>query len=82
MGHLYGLAFDSAGNLYSANYAYPGVGGSAIEKFTSSGVGTIFAYSGLNNPWGLAFQSIPEPATWVLLAGGLIAMYSVKRRRV
>ena len=46
-----GLAFDSAGNLYAANY-----GDNTVEKFTS-GVGSVFASSGLNSVYGLAFDS-------------------------
>ena len=29
-----------------------------IEKFTSGGVGSVFASTGLNNPTGLAFDSV------------------------
>lgn len=47
----YGLAFDSTGNLYVSSVT------STIEKFTSNGVGTIFANSGLSTPVGLAFDS-------------------------
>jgi hypothetical protein len=49
-----GLAFDSQGNLYVANTDYRV---NTIEKFTSAGVGTLFASTGLNNPVGLAFDS-------------------------
>jgi DNA-binding beta-propeller fold protein YncE len=40
------------GNLYVAN-----LGGDTIEKFNSSGVGTVFASSGDNGSMGLAFDS-------------------------
>ncbi len=48
----YGLAFDSAGNLYEAD-------GSAnrIEKITPGGVVSVFATNGLGLPRGLAFDS-------------------------
>jgi hypothetical protein len=46
-----GLAFDSAGNLFEANFT-----GGTIYKFTSGGVQSLFA-SGLVNPVGLAFNS-------------------------
>src|ERR1700719_3118385 len=46
-----GLAFDTAGNLYVANYC-----GNTIEKFTPGGVGSVFANSGLSGPQGLAFN--------------------------
>ena len=38
--------------LYVANF-----NGNTIERFTADGVGTVFASSGLNNPYGLAFDS-------------------------
>ena len=72
-----GLAFDSAGNLYVANWH-----GNTIEKFNSSGVGTVFASSGLlDGPGFLAFQPIPEPSTWALLACSLTALFPVRRQR-
>lgn len=43
------LAFDSAGNLYAANFA-----GSTVEKFTPAGAGTVFA--NVIRPTGLAFD--------------------------
>lgn len=46
----WGLAF-SGGNLYVANNA-----ANTIGEFNSSGVGTIFAATGLNQPAGLAFD--------------------------
>ena len=46
-----GLTFDSAGNLYVANY-----NGNYIEEFNSSGVGTVYA-SGVSTPRALAFNS-------------------------
>ena len=52
MNQPYGLAFDSAGNLYVANN-----GNSTIQKFTPGGIGSLFANTGLNRPVGLAFDS-------------------------
>jgi len=66
-----GLAFDSSGNLYEA------FGDSnTIEKFDSSGNGTIFADAseGLAYPLAIAVQPVPEPATWVFVAMGLLAL--------
>ena len=51
MNYPYGLAFDNKGNLYCANFY-----GGNIEKFDSSGHGSVFA-SGLSGPMGLAFGS-------------------------
>jgi sugar lactone lactonase YvrE len=48
----WGIAFDSAGNLYVANDD-----SNTIEKFTPGGVGSVFASTGLNSPQGLAFDS-------------------------
>ena len=58
--HPYGLAFDQAGNLYVVNNAAT----PAIEKFDSSGNGTVFADTGLNNPSFIAIQpsALPTPA--------------------
>src|SRR5437899_1918086 len=47
----YGLAFDSAGNLFVAD-----AGSGAIYKFTPYGIRTTFAL-GLSYPLGLAFDS-------------------------
>ena len=38
--------------LYVANF-----NGNTIERFTANGVGSVFASSGLSNPYGLAFDS-------------------------
>jgi DNA-binding beta-propeller fold protein YncE len=67
-----GLAFDSSGNLYAAEYDY-----GTIEKFDSSGNRSIFA-SGLNSPMFVAVQPIPEPATAIIMALGAVML---KRRR-
>jgi DNA-binding beta-propeller fold protein YncE len=62
------LAFDSVGNLYVTNSS-----DNAIEKFSSSGIGTPFNVSGtLDDPYALAFSpfndkfSAPEPASLAL----------------
>jgi sugar lactone lactonase YvrE len=46
-----GLAFDQAGNLYVALYY-----GNRIERFTPSGVRSVFTATGLSNPTTLAFD--------------------------
>ena len=51
LNYPYGMAFDSAGNLYVANAL-----GNSIEKFTPGGASSVFA-SGLNIPIGLAFDA-------------------------
>ena len=45
-----GLAFDTSGNLYVANY-----GNNTVSKVTPGGAVSTFA-TGLNLPWGLAFD--------------------------
>ena len=57
MGSPRGLAFDSAGNLYTAISS-----NNTIEKFTSTGgvlssTGSVFTSSGVNSPVSLAFDS-------------------------
>lgn len=47
----YGIAFDTAGNLFYSDYEH-----GAIYKFTSDGQSSVFA-SGLNHPAGLAFDN-------------------------
>ena len=45
-------SLDSAGNLYTSY-----INNSTIEKYTTGGVGTLFASSGGSSPTGLAFDS-------------------------
>ena len=60
-----GLAFDNAGNLYVAN---DDPNGYAIEKFTPTGAGSVFANSGLSSPLALAFDRAGN--LYVANAGG------------
>jgi hypothetical protein len=65
----YGLAFDSAGNLFATDYY-----GGAINKFTPDGIRSIFA-TGLNTPLCLAFDSagnLFETDLW----GGIINKFT------
>jgi sugar lactone lactonase YvrE len=69
----YGLAFDSAGNLYETDY-YRGM----IFEFMPDRTWSIFA-SRLFFPTFLAFQPVPEPTTLLLLGFGSLAI--VRKRR-
>ncbi|HUJ72995.1 MAG TPA: SBBP repeat-containing protein [Verrucomicrobiae bacterium] len=71
-----GLAFDSSGNLFLASS-----GDNTIVKFDPSGQQSVFANSGLDSPQAVAVQSVPEPATWILLALGIIAFLGNHRLR-
>ena len=55
-----GLAFDSEGNLFAADFGAPGISPS-IYKFTSDGTRTVFAgpnaFTGGTGPAGLAFDA-------------------------
>ncbi len=72
----YGLAFDSAGNLYAANS-----GNNTIEKFTTGGVGTQFA-SEPNAPQFLAFgpAAAPEPSQFAAFGVGLLGLGALALR--
>ena len=69
-----GLAFDSAGNLFVAEFGEinggPGTG--RIYKFTPDGVRTTFA-SGLFEPQGLAFD---RAGNLFVAAGGTVSKFT------
>ena len=75
----YGLAFNSAGNLFEADY-----GSGNIYEYTPGGARSTFA-SGLNGPYGLAFQGetlpVPEPSALGLLAVGMFGITLLCRRQ-
>jgi len=73
--HPAGLAFNSAGNLFVADY-----GSGNIYEFTTNGGQSTFA-SGLDGAFGLAFQPVPEPSTWSMLAMGAVGLLGVLRLR-
>jgi len=72
-------AVDTSGNVYVSNN-----GAGTIEEYDATGtlVNSTFI-TGLNNPGGFTFLVVPEPETWVLLAGGcsLLALTRWRRRR-
>lgn len=77
VGNPYGLAFASDGTLFAASPS-----SNSIFEITPTGVESLFA-SGLNSPVALAFEpagAVPEPATWGLLAGAAMAIWTVWRR--
>ena len=69
----FGLAFDSAGNLYVSD------AGSKIYKYTPGGVLMETFAAGLFGPNYMAFQPVPEPSAFGLLAFGFTALL-VRRR--
>jgi len=53
-----------------------------IEEYNSSGNDLGVFASGLYTPDALAFEeAIPEPSTWAMVGGGLIALFCLKRHR-
>jgi hypothetical protein len=70
-----GLAFNSAGDLFEADY-FSG----KINKFTPSGTESTFA-SGLSGPVALAFEPVPEPSALGLLAVGTFGITLLRRRQ-
>jgi DNA-binding beta-propeller fold protein YncE len=73
--HSTGLAFDTAGNLYSLD-PFDGT----VEKFDSLGVATTFV-SGLDNPRFIIFgpAAVPEPPTELLLVVGVVTVLAGRR---
>ena len=72
----YGIAFDSGGNLYLVNS-----GENEILKYNSSGVGSVFASSGLDFPVYIAVQAVPEPNSFMISIGlGLVGAMFLARR--
>jgi len=57
--------------------------GNGIYKFTTGGVYEGTVVSGLGHPYGIAVspEAVPEPSTWALLAGGVVALFYGARRR-
>ena len=66
-----GLAFDSAGNLYSANFD-----NAMIYKITPGGAGSLFA-TGMT--YGPVYLAIPEPTSGVIFALGWISLLVLPR---
>jgi hypothetical protein len=73
--HPFGLAFNSTGDLFEADY-----GSGNIYEFIPGGVQSTFA-SGLGKLTGLAFQPVPEPSVLGLLAVGVAALLVRRRAR-
>jgi hypothetical protein len=69
-----GLAFNNVGDLFEADS-----GSGDIYKFAPDGTRTTFA-SGPNDPVALAFQPVPEPSAFGLLAAGIVAFLFRYRR--
>ncbi len=74
----YGIAVDVARDLYGAN----DFGNTIGEDNTSSGaaVDSSLVSSGLSSPIGVAYSSVPEPASVMLMVGSG-AMLLLRRRR-
>lgn len=65
------MACDKNGDVF-ASY------GGNIMEYNTNGVGRVFA-SGLDSPRALAFQPVPEPSTWAMLAMGIGVILSGPR---
>ena len=70
-----GVAFDSTGDLYVANFR-----NNTIVEFGTNGVGSLFADTGLDGPTFIAVE-VPEPSTWALVGVGLSALIVCRRRK-
>ena len=81
-----GLAIDPNGNLLVANLIFDPMTladtGSTVLRFNLNGqfAGTLVgAGRGIDTPFFMTVASTPEPATWVLMAGGA-ALIALRRR--
>ena len=78
-----GIAFDSAGNLFVANF-----GGSTVREFSATGTDLGNYATGLSSPFGLAFRpeaaGVPEASSLItaLLGIGLPGAGLLIRRRI
>jgi sugar lactone lactonase YvrE len=75
------LAFDSAGNLFVAEYGTGNGYNGTIIEITPGGTQSTFA-SGLYSPEALAFQPVPEPSALGLLLVGVTALLVCRRRNL
>jgi sugar lactone lactonase YvrE len=73
------ITFDSAGNLYVAEYGTGAGYNGTIIKITPGGVESTFA-TGLYSPESLAFQPVPEPSGLVLMTVGAGLFFAGRRR--
>ena len=74
----YGVAVGLSGLYVLTQNQY---GGGAIGLYNpTTGAGTIVATSGLYTPFGIA-AVVPEPAAWSAIAGGLVLVGVVLRRK-
>src|SRR5208337_3020289 len=51
-----GMAFNNVGDLFATDFVFGNV-----YEYTPGGAQTTYT-SGVNGPWGLAFQPVPEPS--------------------
>jgi DNA-binding beta-propeller fold protein YncE len=68
----YGMAFDSAGNLYVVN-----TGNSTIEKFTTNGTASLFANNNLNFATYIGIQpglSVASPTLFITQLGAKVVL--------
>jgi subtilisin-like proprotein convertase family protein len=72
---LFDTAPDGSGNLSSLYDSDPnGLWTLYVADLTGGGQSTLVS-------WGLTVVTVPEPQTWTLLGGGLVALWGMNRRR-
>jgi hypothetical protein len=71
-----GVAVDGT-HIYWADYANNEIGRANLD---GTGVNQGFVSTGTNGPYGIAVSLVPEPATGLLVMGGMVGVAAMRRR--